>query len=406
MITSEEIKRRLWNGANELRGSMDASRYKDYMLGLMFYKFLSDKTLETFKETAGLGNISEEDLVKEYNKAKNEYGSELEKTIQDILGYYVSPQYLYHTWISDINSGDFEVQKVIDSLNHFERTIAVSAEARDFQGLFSNSTLDLTNTALGSNLNERSKNIKALILLFADLNMVSLQKGDVLGDAYEYLIGQFAMESGKKAGEFYTPHQVSEIMAQIVAKSCEVKSLYDPTVGSGSLLLTVKKHLNKDAQRELQYYGQEKNTATYNLTRILALSKIATGEMDAPTFHRGIEIFTSQIAKELLEARIDGAESDTACPRCGRPVVFYPKLAKCQNPDCGLTVWRTVARKELTDKQLAELLTKGKTGTIRGFVKNGGGTFDAALTLDDQFKTSFVFEPRDTPRQGKRNKRK
>ena len=138
----------------------------------------------------------------------------------------------------------------------------------------------------------------------------------------------------------------------------------------------------------------------------LALSKIATGEMDAPTFHRGIEIFTSQIAKELLEARIDGAESDTACPRCGRPVVFYPKLAKCQNPDCGLTVWRTVARKELTDKQLAELLTKGKTGTIRGFVKNGGGTFDAALTLDDQFKTSFVFEPRDTPRQGKRNKRK
>ena len=138
----------------------------------------------------------------------------------------------------------------------------------------------------------------------------------------------------------------------------------------------------------------------------LALSKIATGEMDAPTFHRGIEVFASQIAKELQEARIDGAESDTACPRCGRPVVFYPKLAKCQNPDCGLTVWRTVARKELTDKQLAELLTKGKTGTIRGFVKNGGGTFDAALTLDDQFKTSFVFEPRDTPRQGKRNKRK
>ena len=138
----------------------------------------------------------------------------------------------------------------------------------------------------------------------------------------------------------------------------------------------------------------------------LALSKIATGEMDAPTFHRGIEVFASQIAKELLEARIDGAESDTACPRCGRPVVFYPKLAKCQNPDCGLTVWRTVARKELTDKQLAELLTKGKTGTIRGFVKNGGGTFDAALTLDDQFKTSFVSEPRDTPRQGKRNKRK
>ena len=139
----------------------------------------------------------------------------------------------------------------------------------------------------------------------------------------------------------------------------------------------------------------------------LALSKIATGEMDAPTFHRGIEVFATQIAKELLEAEIEGTErGGAACPRCGRPVVFYPKLAKCQNPDCGLAVWRTVARKELTDGQLSELLTKGKTGTIRGFAKSGGGTFDAALALDDQFKTSFVFEPRNTPKQGKRNKRK
>ncbi|MEX6702323.1 type I restriction-modification system subunit M [Peribacillus frigoritolerans] len=268
MITSEEIKRRLWDGANELRGSMDASRYKDYMLGLMFYKFLSDKTLETFKSTAGLGQVSESELVEEYTKAKEEYGAELDKMIQNVIGYYVSPEYLYQTWLKDINSGDFEVQKVTDSLNNFERTISVSGDSDDFKGLFSSSTLDLTDTALGSNLNERSKNIKALILLFADLNMVALQKGDVLGDAYEYLIGQFAMESGKKAGEFYTPRQVSEVMAQIAAKTSNVKSIYDPTVGSGSLLLTVKKHLSKDVQKDLEYYGQEKNTATYNLTRM------------------------------------------------------------------------------------------------------------------------------------------
>lgn len=270
MITSEEIKKRLWDGANELRGSMDASRYKDYMLGLMFYKFLSDKTLDTFKITAGLDKLSENELVEEYHKAKTDYGDELEKMIQGVLGYYVSPEYLYQTWIKDINSGNFEVQKVIDSLNNFERTIAVSGTeaTNDFKGLFSSSTLDFTDTALGSNLNERSKNIKALILLFADLNMVALQKGDALGDAYEYLIGQFAMESGKKAGEFYTPHQVSEVMAQIVAKSSEIKSIYDPTVGSGSLLLTVKKHLDINVQRDLSYYGQEKNTATYNLTRM------------------------------------------------------------------------------------------------------------------------------------------
>ena len=268
MITSEEIKRRLWDGANELRGSMDASRYKDYMLGLMFYKFLSDKTLETFKNTASPGKLTEESLVKEYANARAEHGDALDNAIQSILGYYVSPEYLYQSWISDINAGDFEVQKVTDSLHNFERTIAIKSGADDFKGLFSSSTIDLTDTALGSNLNERSKNIQALILLFADLNMVALQKGDILGDAYEYLIGQFAMESGKKAGEFYTPHQVSEVMAQIVAKSSQIQSIYDPTVGSGSLLLTVGKHLDTDAQKNLNYYGQEKNTATYNLSRM------------------------------------------------------------------------------------------------------------------------------------------
>ncbi|WP_338552912.1 type I restriction-modification system subunit M [Paenibacillus sp. KS-LC4] len=268
MITSEEIKRKLWDGANELRGSMDASRYKDYMLGLMFYKFLSDKTLEEFKISSGLGQITESELVEEYVKAKIEYGEELDNMLQIALGYYVAPEYLYQTWLKDINSGNFEVQKVTDSLNNFERTIAVASGSNDFKGLFSSSTLDLTDTALGSNLNERSKNIKSLILLFAELDMVALQKGDVLGDAYEYLIGQFAMESGKKAGEFYTPQQVSEVMAQIVAKMSDVKTIYDPTVGSGSLLLTVKKHLGKEVQKDLSYYGQEKNTATYNLTRM------------------------------------------------------------------------------------------------------------------------------------------
>jgi len=268
VITSEEIKRRLWDGATELRGSMDASRYKDYMLGLMFYKFLSDKTLEIFQSIAGLGKILETELVDEYAKARADYGDELDKMIQNVLGYYVIPEYLYQTWLKDINAGDFNVEKVTDALNNFERTISVTGDSNDFKGLFSSSTLDLTDTALGSDLHERSKNIKALILLFADLDMVALQKGDVLGDAYEYLIGQFAMESGKKAGEFYTPRQVSEVMAQIAAKTSDIKSIYDPTVGSGSLLLTVKRHLGKDIQKNLQYYGQEKNTATYNLTRM------------------------------------------------------------------------------------------------------------------------------------------
>lgn len=280
MITSEEIKSRLWDGANELRGSMDASRYKDYMLGLMFYKFLSDKTLSTFKGMYTKDQISESELITAFEDAMQSNGNLLEASFQKLLGYYVLPQYLYQTWIKDINNGDFEVQKVIDSLNHFERSIAASPDADDFKNLFSGSTLDLTDTALGSNLNERSKNIKALILLFADLDMIALQKGDVLGDAYEYLIGQFAMESGKKAGEFYTPRQVSEIMAQIAAKTSNIRSIYDPTVGSGSLLLTVKKHLTREVQEALTYYGQEKNTATYNLARMnLLLHEVKPNKM-------------------------------------------------------------------------------------------------------------------------------
>jgi len=268
MITSEEIKRRLWDGANELRGSMDASRYKDYMLGLMFYKFLSDKTIDTFRITSGMTQNTEQEVIEAYRENYAQYPEPLIKMMSSYLGYYVLPDHLYQTWISDIRSGEFEVQKVTDSLNHFERTIAVTGDSDDFKGLFSSSTLDLTDTALGSNLNERSKNIRELVLLFADLNMVALQKGDVLGDAYEYLIGQFAMESGKKAGEFYTPSQVSEVMAQIVAKTKSIGSIYDPTVGSGSLLLTVSKYLSEDERKSLDYYGQERNTATYNLTRM------------------------------------------------------------------------------------------------------------------------------------------
>lgn len=268
MISIEEIKRRLWNGANELRGSMDASRYKDYMLGLMFYKFLSDRTLDIFRYNSGLKEASEREVVDAYKAAKDTYGEEVENMIQGILDYYVSPEYLYQSWVIDIEEGRFELSKVTDSLNNFENTIAVSRSSSDFKGLFANSNMDLTDTALGSSLNERSNNIKALILLFADLDMITLQKNDVLGDAYEYLIGQFAMESGKKAGEFYTPRQVSEILAQTVVQNNDVTSIYDPCVGSGSLLLTVKKYLSVDKQRELEYFGQEKNTATYNLTRM------------------------------------------------------------------------------------------------------------------------------------------
>src|SRR5699024_7105682 len=179
LITSEDIKRRLWEGANSLRGSMDASRYKDYMLGLMFYKFLSDRTLDAFaKMNQETGNQSE--LLDAYEAAYEQHGDGLTNYIQQMLGYYVLPEHLYQRWLKDINEGTFELQKVIDSLQTFERTVATSSSNDDLEGLFSSSTIDLTDTALGNNLHTRSNNIRKLILLFADLDMITLRKGDVL----------------------------------------------------------------------------------------------------------------------------------------------------------------------------------------------------------------------------------
>ncbi len=139
----------------------------------------------------------------------------------------------------------------------------------------------------------------------------------------------------------------------------------------------------------------------------LALSKIATGEMDATTFHCGIEVYAAQIAKELLEVKIESAaRHDAVCPRCGEAMTFYPKVAKCRNAGCGLTVWRTVARKELTDAQLTDLVTKGRTSVIKGFTKSSGETFEAAVILDKEYKTVFDFAPRNKPNKGRANKRK
>ena len=269
----------LWEGANKLRGSMDASRYKDYMLGLMFYKFLSEKTLEGFKlATKCIGTTAE--VMAQYERMFASRGEQLKKALLTTPGYYIEPQYLYSTWVKEIDTGKFELQHVIDGIAAFERMIAGAKDADDFKNLFS--TMNLSDPALGADLNMQSRNISSLIQLFADLSIIELQENDVIGDAYEYLIGQFAMESGKKAGEFYTPHQVSDVMARIVAHSNpDISSIYDPAAGSGSLLLTVKHYLSEEKRKNLHYYGQELNTATYNLARMnLLLHGVKPGLMD------------------------------------------------------------------------------------------------------------------------------
>ena len=126
----------------------------------------------------------------------------------------------------------------------------------------------------------------------------------------------------------------------------------------------------------------------------LALAKIATGEMTAFTFRKGIEVYASQITSELLKAQVGSVAGRTSapCPRCGGRMTFYPKAAKCENAECGLTVFRTIAKKELTDNQLEALLVKGRTPTIKGFAKKDGGTFEAAVVFDGDYRTAFAFD--------------
>lgn len=288
MISSDEIKTRLWNGANELRGSMDASRYKDYMLGLMFYKFLSDKTLQAYAKLSGL-NLSLNDLYDSYKKTFESYQAKsttiknnvLIQGIGFYLGFSILPENLFQKWLEDINNGEFQLQKVQDAFSDFEKSIVSESNRDDFDGLFSGMKLT-EDAALGSSLKIKNENITALIELFSDLNFSELQEQDVVGDVYEYLIGKFAMESGAKAGEFYTPSYVSELIANLVAGSVkDVKSIYDPTVGSGSLLLKLKNHLSDDQSKALKYFGQEKNTTTYNLCRMnLLLHGVRPEKMD------------------------------------------------------------------------------------------------------------------------------
>lgn len=288
MISIEEIKSRLWNGANELRGSMDASRYKDYMLGLMFYKFLSDKTLQAYAKMSNSKLVGKELYLDFKEKVKSFQNPDTPTKNNPVIsaigkyqGFYILPEHLFQKWQEDIDEGEFELQNVQDALSEFERNIVSETNSDDFKGLFSGMKLT-EDAALGASLKVKNENITALIGLFADLNLPELQEQDIVGDVYEYLIGQFAMESGAKAGEFYTPAFVSELIANLVSVSVkDVKSIYDPAVGSGSLLLKMKNHLSEDAKKELRYFGQEKNTTTYNLCRMnLLLHGVKPENMD------------------------------------------------------------------------------------------------------------------------------
>ena len=270
-MNKQQLAAKIWQSANQMRSKIEANEYKDYILGFIFYKYLSDKEIEFAKKEG----YSDEDIekFKEPNietMSKEEYEESFENFnyISENIGYFISYENLFSTWIK--KGKDFDVSNVRDALSAFNRSIH-SKYKKLFAGVFE--TLQTGLSKLGENSTSQTKAISDLLYLIKDIPMTKKQDYDVLGFIYEYLIGMFAANAGKKAGEFYTPHEVSLLMSEIVAyhlKDREKIEIYDPTSGSGSLLINIgnssKKYISNG--NNIKYYAQELKKNTYNLTRM------------------------------------------------------------------------------------------------------------------------------------------
>ncbi len=259
----QRLEQQLWNIANELRGKMDADEFRDYILGFIFYKYLSEK------QHLFANKLLETEDVKDYADIEAEVDVEaIKEESLEKLGYFLHPNELFSEITRKGNAdaeeeSNFILEDLQSILNSIEQSTMGTDSEDDFNKLFED--LDLSSTKLGRSVEARNSLIARVL---KHLNKIDFQldkvDADVLGDAYEYLISKFASGAGKKAGEFYTPQQVSKILAKIVTLDKKrIKSAYDPACGSGSLLLRIAKEADVGA-----FYGQELNRTTYNLARM------------------------------------------------------------------------------------------------------------------------------------------
>jgi len=258
-MNKQQLAAKIWESANQMRSKIEANEYKDYILGFIFYKYLCDKA-EQFAKNEG---YTQEDIEK-----LSEEDSDNVDYFKENIGFFISYDNLFSTWIKI--GRDFDVSNVRDSLSAFNRLIS-NEHKKLFDGIFD--TLQTGLSKLGESSQAQTKEISKLNHLIKDIPMDSKQDYDVLGFIYEYLISMFAATAGKKAGEFYTPHEVSVLMSEIVAQNLKDRKeiqIYDPTSGSGSLLInignSVAKHM--DNENNIKYFAQELKKNTYNLTRM------------------------------------------------------------------------------------------------------------------------------------------
>ena len=257
------LERELWGIANLLRGKISADDYRDYILGFIFFKYLSEKQFLYATE------LLEGEDVTEYDKVTDQETLDAikEESVKK-LGYFLQPKELFSVIAAKGNAdtedeSNYIIEDLQEVMNHIEQSTMNTESEDDFNGLFED--LDLNSTKIGRTVGARNS---IVVQILNKLNNIDFKldeiESDVLGDAYEYLIANFAAGAGKSAGEFYTPQQVSKILAKIVTTDkTRIKSVYDPTCGSGSLLLRVAREAEVG-----DFYGQEQNRTTYNLARM------------------------------------------------------------------------------------------------------------------------------------------
>lgn len=262
MLNTQEIGNRLWAMADKLRGTMDASEYKNYILPFMFYRYLSENQDKYLQD-----NYLEEFYTVTDPAEREDYLAD----ITERIGYVILPEYTWEKLVTRIENHQIRTSDYQDIFEAFNSNVKRNPEAEDdFANVFAD--VNLGDTRLGSGTNERTKALNDIVLMINDFEFKDDSGRDILGDVYEYLIGQFAANAGKKGGEFYTPHEVSVILAKLVTQNADPDGqfqVYDPAMGSGSLLLTVQKELpNGNDFGAVHFYGQELNTTTYNLARM------------------------------------------------------------------------------------------------------------------------------------------
>ncbi len=257
-MNKQQLAAKIWESANRMRGKVDASEYKDFILGFIFYKYLSEKE-EQFFLAEGMTAADMEQLTEE--------DGETVGYAQRRLGYFIDYKNLFSTWVAAGN--DFAISQVYEALSAFSRLVSPTYQ-KVFKDVFV--TLQTGLSKLGD-ATSQTRSVRDLIHLVQTIPMHTRQDYDVLGYIYEDLISKFASSAGKKAGEFYTPHEVSELMSEIVAdhlRNQDEIRIYDPTSGSGSLLITIGEAVKRRMGNEdgIIYYAQELNQSTFNLTRM------------------------------------------------------------------------------------------------------------------------------------------